>query len=322
MSSDTARGNPWLRLAGVLVRVAIVGGLLVYLLAMVLSQWGELRGKVVGAKVPFVGAAIFFHLFSMVFLGLLWRELVGALGHKLRVVPAIRMQWLAALGKYVPGKISTTLGKMYLGGVDGVGRKLVGLGCVYEILFCSIGSGLVVLMSIVYGSLHGIRAFTVPAAGLVATLLICVHPRIMLPAVNWVLRRLKREPIENGLTYPQTVLFSLGYAMPYVLGGASEYAMVRAFFDVDPRFMIDVMGLGALSTALGFAALFAPGGLGVRDGILAKGLVLLPLGINAAGGALVALAARALGSAMDLASGVVSVAMYGGLPWKRRGDDG
>lgn len=299
-------------------KVIIIGGIFAYLLVLMLSQWGEVRKKVVEVNVVYIVAAVFFHVFSMVFLALLWRELLGTLGEKLSFVSATRMQWLAALGKYVPGRVSTTLGKVYLGGVDGADRTSVGLGCVYEILFCSAGSALVVLMSIIYGSLHHIRVFTAPAAVLVVVLLVCIHPRIVLPPVNWLLRRSGREPVARALPYRQSLLFSFGYMLPYVLGGASEFALLRAFYDVPSRHMIDVMGISAFSVSVGFAALFAPGGLGVRDGLVAKGLTWLK--VPASGAVLVALAGRLLVLALDFASGVVAVAMYGKLPWRLRRD--
>lgn len=296
------------------LKVLIVGGLLAWLGSTVAKQWADVRATLVAFDPGCAAGAVACHAVLMVMLALLWRELMGALGHPLGVVASLRMQWLAALAKYVPGKVGTVLGKIYLGGVEGADRKLVGLACTYEVLFCFIGSSLVLLGSVAFGSLRAVQALMVPALALVVVLLASVHPRVLVPAANWVLRRFGKEPIRNGLTHRQTLLFALGYALPYVLGGVSEYLLLRAFFRVPVEFAIDLAGINALATSIGFAALFAPAGLGVRDGLVAQGLCLLR--IPAAGAALVALAGRLMATGMDLLSGVVGLALYGRRPWR------
>ena len=80
-------------------------------------------------------------------------------------------------------------------------------------------------------------------------------------------------------------------------------------------YVIDVIGLTTVATALGFAALFAPSGLGVRDVLLAGGVNLLVPKPGA--GELVALSARLLGLFLDFLSGVISLVLYRGVPRRR-----
>ena len=323
--SEDARPNrpPWRRWLARLIKVLVIGGILAYLVAAVLSHWTHapepggrpIRVLIREANLTFLAAALFFHLFSMVFLGLLWRELMTAVGEPLGVFQAIRMQWLSSMGKYIPGKVGTTLGRIYLGGVERVSRRHVGLCCLYEILFCFAGSALTVLLCLLFGSLGRLRLVAVPCMALLVLTVACVHPRIMLPSVNWLLKKLRKDPIAEALSYPQTLLFAVGYMIPYVLSGASQFAILRAFFALDTRHMVDVTGVMTFAAAIGFAALFAPSGLGVRDGLLAKGLELLPA-ISAPGAALLALVGRLQSLLMDLFGTVCSLLLYGGRPRK------
>ncbi len=316
MSEGSSSRSPALRWFVLAVKILIIGGLFAYLLREMAKEWVEVRKRIVEVDLLLVAAAVLFQALSMIVLAVLWRLLLGAMGEKLGMIAAARMQWLSALGKYIPGKVSTTLGKICLAHVEGKSPTLVGLGCVYEILFCFVASAAVVLMAVIFGSLRSIRFATVPAAAMVAILVVCVHPRILLPVANWVLKKFRREPIAKAVSYPRALLFAAGYTLPYTLSGVSEFLLLRAFFDVPGRCVIDMMGLTTLGTALGFAVLFAPGGLGVRDFLISRGVSLLVR--RPAAGELLAVSARLFGLVMDVASGVISLVFYGKSLWQRR----
>lgn len=296
----------------------IIGGIFAYLLVETLTDWRHVRDKIVGVDMTLVGAAVVLQVLSMLSLALLWRELMRTLGGPLGFGAAVRMQWLGTLGKYIPGKIVPTVGKIYLGGIEGVDRGIVALACGYEILYCFAGSALVFLMSVVFGTLGWMRAWAAPAGGFCVLVTVLVHPRIMVRVVNYVLRKVSYDEVRVAISYPKSLIFAVGYTLPYVLSGVSEFALLRAFHDVPVRYAIDMVGITTVATSLGFAALFAPGGLGVRDGLLTAGLRLLP-SVSLRSAALVALANRVMSLVLDLGGGIVSLALYRGLPRKRGG---
>jgi uncharacterized membrane protein YbhN (UPF0104 family) len=96
-----------------------------------------------------------------------------------------------------------------------------------------------------------------------------------------------------------------------------EFALLRAFYDIPGRFAVDMVGLTTAATALGYAALFAPGGLGVRDGLMAGGVRLL-VGKPGAG-SLLAVCTRLVALLMDSLSGAVALLLYRGIPGGGRG---
>jgi hypothetical protein len=307
----------WSRVV-LIAKVLVIGGVFGYLLWRIGAQWSAVRGRIAGAAASAVAWAVVAQALSMVSLGLLWWRLLRSLGQRLSARAAARMHWLATLGKYVPGRVSTALGKVYLATVEGVRPGAVAVACGYEVLFCFVGSALVALAAVVFGSLSSIQFVTVPACVVVGGLLIGLHPRLALPMVNGLLRRLGREPIKRALSYPRALLFCFGYAAPYVLSGVAEFLLLRAFYEVPLARLVDMVGLTTVATALGYAVVFAPAGLGARDLLIQQGVRWLVPGRPGAG-ALLALSTRLFGLVMDFASGAAALGLYGRRLWARRG---
>ena len=95
-----------------------------------------------------------------------------------------------------------------------------------------------------------------------------LHPKILQKIFNSILRLLKREPVAISISYPE-VLWILGVCiLSWVAGGIGFYFFVDGIFPVSSGDFLFLTGALAISSTLGLLVLFAPGGLGVREGVL------------------------------------------------------
>ena len=96
-----------------------------------------------------------------------------------------------------------------------------------------------------------------------------LHPKVLQRMINPILIFLKREPISIFMSYLD-VLWVLGVCvLCWAIGGIGFYLFVDSVYSVSSRHLPFLTGALAISTTLGLAALFAPSGLGVREGVLA-----------------------------------------------------
>ena len=97
--------------------------------------------------------------------------------------------------------------------------------------------------------------------------LVGLHPRVFLGLGGAILRRLGRPPL--------TLQFRAGnYAAPLALmllnaclGGLALWLLARAITDVPAGWIPLFIAASSLAGVTGFLAFFAPGGLGVREGV-------------------------------------------------------
>ena len=199
-----------------------------------------------------------------------YRGIVRSHGFRVSFAKVAGLYLVPMLGKYVPGKVWSVLGSVWLFGRGGI-PKSVAVTCVGLNTVLSLTSAVLISLAASVGR-------EVPLVGrllmvLVALLLLVgIHPKILYRCVNWGLRRLRRDEIVSSLGFGALLKLLAGRAMAWALFGVGFYCVIRSFAFAPARVAPEIVGLFIFAQIAGFVALFAPAGLGVREGVLIVGL--------------------------------------------------
>jgi glycosyltransferase 2 family protein len=214
-----------------------------------------------------------------------WRELMRAVGGQVTFRDAARAYYCGHLGKYIPGKAMVLVIRAALVKDRGCPALLAAVTASYETLVMmgtgvAFGTALAPLLfrdwiAVHFPDLHLSPAFQTVAALVVVTVVVAGSLPLVAKLLSWIAA--KAVP-DSSLAREQQVAISprmiaagcVAFCVSWVAQGLSLGTIAHGAGDA--RFNIaDVplwAGAMALSTSLGFAVLFAPGGLGVREGIL------------------------------------------------------
>ena len=99
--------------------------------------------------------------------------------------------------------------------------------------------------------------------------LVALHPRFIGWAIKLAAHATRRRPFEVSLTYLQLLRYVGLYFVNWILFGIALYVLIRSFYALDAGSILYLAGAFSFSSIVGILALFAPSGLGVREGILA-----------------------------------------------------
>lgn len=238
---------------------------------------------------------------------MVWREIITDLGSPMSVAAAWRIFFMGNLSKYIPGSVWPVLVQAELGADRGIPRSRSALSVLisYTVMTCS---GVVV------------AAITLPfaAAGSVAQyfwilFLIPVGIAILSPPVlNRLLRlvlRAARQPVlGQGVSYrglARTMAWAMG---AWAVNGLMIYVLMRQLAGDGQGTLLVSVGAYSLSWAVGFLAVFAPAGLGVREAVM---IATLHAQTTTAIAITVALVQRALSVVADAATGGIAVGLVG-----------
>jgi hypothetical protein len=220
-----------------------------------------------------------------------WAVLVRLCGTPVALTSGIRVFLLTFAGRYLPGKIWQFVGAGVLGAryaipaTTSVGTTMLGV-LIHESMGLVIGFALIGPM---LGYPHWV--YGVAIAGIVAVLVLLCSP--LLPwMLKLVARRTKRTlPELRPLRFAHAAALVAVYAAVWGLFGVGFWCLAHGVLPVEAAQLDVVTATGAITSAcvLGFFAVFAPSGLGVREAILA--VVLDPV-VGAGGAALLAVLAR------------------------------
>jgi uncharacterized membrane protein YbhN (UPF0104 family) len=187
-----------------------------------------------------------------------WWFQVRLLGERFAFRSALQSYFLSSLPRYVPGFIWGYWGRAYLSERSGAKRSAIVASIGLEMgLF--IGTGLAVGLFYWLPTGEGtlVTSAMVVVVALSLSVVILINGKKLKSARQW-LRSLS-----------VSFLIALVYVGFWILYGLSVFVLVRAISPAESQDLVmRVISGFALSWLAGFFAVFVPGGLGVREGVL------------------------------------------------------
>lgn len=204
----------------------------------------------------------------------IWTTLLRSLGARdVRLSPELTEIYARSwLGRYIPGTAPWILGKIWFASQHGVSRHKLAVSSLLEAALQIIVQLVFALSLLLWDRRLDVVGAPWRATFLVglALCLVALVPRVFNALLSVALRLVRRGPLaaEHAVTWP-TVGTGFGlYAVGAVMGGASLFFIAKT---VDPTLGLAqlpfVMGVSTLAGAVSMLAVFAPGGIGVREGI-------------------------------------------------------
>ncbi len=178
--------------------------------------------------------------------------------------------WIPLVGKYIPGKVFSLAGTMWM-----LRRYRVREPVAVSMLFMANGLSMALglALAIPLALWRPLRT-QYPLAGLIAPLLflafvVCLHPAIFGGLCNFLLRKLKRSPLESMPSlrhYFEPLLLML---VNWTLTGLALWLITRAVLGplIPLRYLPLFVATAALAATIGLMVFIAPAGFGVREGI-------------------------------------------------------
>ncbi|MBM3332000.1 UPF0104 family protein [candidate division WOR-3 bacterium] len=259
----TQRG--WLR---TVLGVLVTGAAFWFLTVRLIRDWHRIPfGQLHFQPLLLVASFVLLLVFHLPLYGYAWKLILHALGAELPLGKSIAIFSVAQIGKYAPGKVWFTLGRMSMAKDQGVPEDRTMVSVVVELAFSLLAAtglfGLAVLL---------IPGEQMPRAAYLLFLLaplslVAVYPPILNRIIRFGLARLKRPLFELRMSYPRILRILALYVLDWALQGACCFALINSFYPMPLSKLPILLGGYAMSWMLGFLVLIAPAGLGIREGV-------------------------------------------------------
>ena len=244
--------------------VAVVVGVLAYVLR---DAWGDAWPRVRDASLVDISLAlVVLAVYYLVFV-LGWQWILAALGVRIGYALALQAEMASMLAKYVPGMVWTPLARIVWLRRAGVSQSGLVLGSIaLEAGLSALAGVLVFAIALAWVGVGAGGAPLVPLGLFAVAVAVLVHPRVYRALARRVLRRFgEGEP--PVLPYGTMLGLLLFYAANWLMGGLALFFLLRSLGG-DPA-LTDVPYLGgtaAVGAIVAVLSVFAPSGLGVREG--------------------------------------------------------
>ena len=214
-------------------------------------------------------ASAMFATFLFVFRAMAWRRILIGFGHRLPVAAATRIWATSEMARYLPGVIWQVVGRAYLVKPYGVSGSVCSASQVLELAIFLLANAIMAIGCLLW---NGTKQLTGPARNwmfcamaLVPILSVVLQPRIFYGLMNAIMRRLGKPQIPRQMGFA-----TLAALLTWALAGLIWQSLAIWVLTAGPlglqftKWWV-VAGAYSLAWCAGFLAVWAPGGLGVRE---------------------------------------------------------
>ena len=222
--------------------------------------------------------ATIFLIYSNIFPVFVWKFLIEKLGGNLNINQALRIWFLANTGRYLPGKIWSQAGIVILGEKEGVKKSISMQSLIYS-QFYSILVGLFIVTVVFKNFLRENEYLNIPDFAiyliLIITSVIVFNPVILNKILNFlVVKILKRDKLkenENNLLNRKDIFIFVILQFINWANIGFTFLIFTVAFNGDFNLLFnnpEYIFIFPAAWTLGLLAVFTPGGIGVREGVL------------------------------------------------------
>jgi uncharacterized membrane protein YbhN (UPF0104 family) len=255
------------RAARVAFQAVAIGAIFAFLGHTLLLHWRELAARPFTLRPgPFALATA---LLAAGYLGwfLLWHLLTLRLRVALSLPRAFTAYFYSLLGKYLPGKVWMLAGRFYFYRREGKDAAILSVAVVVEGFYHVAGQAALVLALAPLAGVELPRAARLTAPVVLVLGLVALHPRLLEAVLNLALRLVRRAPVRVTLTYGDLLGLLVLYMVQYAVLGLAFFFLADALHPLPLARAPDLVIVAATGGLVSMLALFAPAGLGVREGV-------------------------------------------------------
>ena len=263
----TGWGKTIARWVATVVLLAVVG---VLIGREVRRHWQELSQYEFSLSWPMVAMACVAGAGFYFFNAMAWRFAVRRHGQTVSIAQSYRLYALSLFGRYVPGKALLAIVRMELGARLGISRAATAVAVLYEnglLLATGAMLSVVVGMGLFFEGGRSMVISALVAAGVCATAL---APPVFYRVINLAFRVAGKQPFakRDQLRFADLGRMALFFVGVWACGGGSLYLLGVGLDASLADRPVELALIFVVSQILGFVALFAPGGLGVREVVM------------------------------------------------------
>ena len=215
-----------------------------------------------------------------------YKIMQASLWHYITYLNECNIKWFDAviaylysiLGKYIPGKVFMLLARIPAYEKENKSIAKVSVSFLIENVCTLLGAAFLFLFSLFFVPDEIIKGFEVYKWGaviLVIVFFICINPSVVNFFLGLIQKITKKENMLIPMTYLQMLKIVVLFILNWIVLGLGFFMLAYSIYEVSFSEMLYISGVFGLSVIIGILAVFAPSGIGVREGILVLGLSLI-----------------------------------------------
>ncbi len=269
--NKTSNSNRILTVCKAVFGVLAVGFIVWYFV----QNWDEFSSTLANVNIGiFVFSMLFYFVYKLT-LASLWHYITKINGCSIKYEKAVTGYLYSILGKYIPGKVFMLAARLTYYKEEDAPLSKVTVCFFIENVCTLLGAAMLFIVSLFFFPNELLENYKWITFLLIAVFFVVIHPKI----INLVLKlvgKIFRKKLEIPMKYSQMIKVVLLFIANWLIIGTGFYILAKSICPaLELSQLLFCAGIWGVSAIIGILAIFAPSGLGVREGIIVAGLMLI-----------------------------------------------
>lgn len=216
----------------------------------------------------FLLLSIVIYLVHLVFNNYIWHVITVQNHCQINVFEAIKLRIYADFGRYIPGKVFAYGILLFSYEKHGVQMKKIAACSIQEFMTQMLAAVMLSLFSIFASDIKVLEPYKYIFLLLAMGCFIFLYPPVLQFLMNIFFRIFKKEKIVLSTSFPKAILAMLMFFASWLVFGWAFYFFINSFYPLPVHHYFFVTGAFSIAAIIGAVAVFAPAGLGVREGVV------------------------------------------------------
>lgn len=201
-----------------------------------------------------------------------WSFIIENLGVKPpSCIKLFKIYYITFPAKYIPGKIWTFLGRLYMLSKHNVSEAKAFKSIVWEfLLFLTTGVLLFLFLLFFSKEISGINSVALVCT-IVLLIYISFYPSFWFKIIDFLVKKIKKVnyPCDAELTKMAVLKFLIIYLSLWLICGTAFYFFINSIYEMPFTYLFFVICIYPISWIAGTLFFLTPSGLGVSEGVMA-----------------------------------------------------
>jgi len=250
-----------------IIQFIIIGIICFFLIKTLYKNWLQVRTYTWHFNYALLIFSFLILMVTFILIVFIWLRILHKMNARLPFQKAFKIWFIAALGRYMPGKIWQLIGMTYLANKEGVPVEKSASSAI-------LAQALTVIPGVILAVLTLVFFIPVDNKCIYFTLLllpisvVIAYPPFLERIINFFSGKLGRPKIHIDAKFKDIIVLMLFYLAGWLLYGIAFFLFTRSITDVPLEYLSVFPGIYAAAYLIGLFAIFVPAGLGIREGML------------------------------------------------------
>lgn len=238
-------------------------------------NWGEFSETIMNVDLGIFAFSMLFYFVYKITLASLFHYITKINGCAISCRKALPAYLYSILGKYIPGKVFMLAARLAYYKEENAPLSKVTVCFFIENLCTLLGAAMLFILSLFFFPNELLENYRWLTLLLIAAFFVCIHPKIINAALKIIGKFFKKD-LQIPMKYVQILKVVLMFIGNWLIVGFGFFMLVKSVYpSVGQDEMLFCAGIYGISAIMGILAVFAPSGIGVREGIMLAGLMLI-----------------------------------------------